>query len=387
MPKKAKPLSALEVQRLAKPGYWTVGTVPGLGLQVLPSGARTWVLRAVVGARRRHMGLGGYPAVTLANAIAAARAARERIMAGIDPIAEREAAASALRAAQSKVFTFKQAAVAYMAAHESGWRNPKHAQQWANTLTTYAYPTIGELDVGDIALPHILSILEPIWSTKTETASRVRNRIELVLDWATARGYRQGLNPARWRGHLDKLLPRPSKVSKRKHHTAVALADAGAFVQRLRMESGIAARALEFLILTAARSGEVRGAQWGEIDEAAAIWTIPGTRMKAGRDHRIPLSDAALEVLQGLPRSKDERFVFSSPGGGGYSDMALAAVMRRMNMAAVPHGFRSTFRDWASERTTYPHEVAEMALAHTIQNKAEAAYRRGELAPENRTAR
>jgi integrase len=393
MPRRARELGPLAVRNLTKPGLHFVGEVPGLALQVLPekgdeagSGrqAKAWILRATIGGRRRDMGLGGYPEVSLREARVAARAAREKIRNGVDPIAERRAARSALLAQAMATLTFKEASEAYITAHEAGWKNEKHRQQWRNSLAAYAYPTIGELSVRDVQLAHVLAILEPIWSEKTETATRLRGRIELVLDWATARGHREGLNPARWRGHLDKLLARPSKVSRPEHHQALPLDDLGAFVTRLREEKGSGAKALEFAILTAARSGEVRGMTWVEVDFRNRVWTIPGSRMKAGREHRVPLSAPAIELLEALPRVGDRDLVFPAPRGGQLSDMTLLAVLRRMKAAAVPHGFRSSFSDWASERTGYPYEVAEMALAHAIKNKTEAAYRRGDVLEKRR---
>jgi integrase len=233
--------------------------------------------------------------------------------------------------------------------------------------------------VRDVGQAHITTILEPIWLTKTETASRVRSRIELVLDWATTRGFREGPNPARWRGHLDKLMPKPTKVSKVEHHRALPAAAMGSFMVDLRVAEGMGARALEFAILTAARSGEVRGAEWGEIDLDGALWTVPADRMKSGREHRVPLSRAALKVLRALPRLKGSPLVFWSGNGSSLSDMTLSAVTRRMGVNAVPHGFRSTFRDWAAESTDFPREVAEAALAHVLPDRTEAAYRRGDL--------
>ena len=378
MPRKAKELSALEVGRLSKHGLHFVGGVAGLALQVQPSGARSWLLRLSLAGKRREMGLGGFPDVTLADARRRAREERERADNGIDPIAARRAASALLRAELAKAFTFKAAALAYIDAHEPGWRNAKHAQQWRNTLAS-TYPLIGSELVRDVSLPHVLPILEPIWKSRTETASRLRGRIESVLDWAAARGYRDGLNPARWKGHLDHLLPAPSKIAKAGHHAAVPVAEVGAFMKALRAQPGVGARALEFLVLTAARSGEVRGATWAEFDLDAGTWTIPAERMKAGKEHRVPLSKAALQLLRDQPRMAGNDLVFSAPRGGKLSDMTLVAVTRRMGVAAVPHGFRSTFRDWCSERTNYPRDVAEMALAHAIGDKVEAAYRRGDL--------
>jgi integrase len=331
------------------------------------------------------MGLGGYPDVPLADAREKARRARDLISQGIDPIEQARSARSALRAAQAKAVTFANATRAYIETHETGWRNAKHALQWRTTLETYAFPVVGELLVRDIDKEHVLAILQPIWKTKTETASRLRGRIEKVLSYCMQAGYRsEGLNPARWKDNLDLLLGARSKVAKPTHHRALPVGEIGAFMTRLREAEGIAARALEFAILTAARSGEVRGATWAEIDLRTATWTIPGARMKAGREHRVPLSGAAVKLLKGLPGGAKVDVVFQAPRGGQLSDMTLTAVLRRMQVAAVPHGFRSTFRDWVSEQTAYPNEVAEMALAHTIGDKVEAAYRRGDLFEKRR---
>lgn len=381
MPRKALELTDVVVRKLASPGRHAVGGVPGLHLHVTPTGARSWSLLAMIGGRRREMGLGAYPEVSLKEAREAARKARQDIRDGRDPIAERQAARQALAAAAGRSATFKQAAEAFIAAHEKSWANPAHRKQWRSSLEAYAYPVIGQLAVGDVALAHVLKILEPIWTTKTETAKRLRGRIEQVLDAAQARGQIDGpwQNPARWRGHLDKLLAKPSRVAQVKHHRALPIDDAGAFMARLQAQEGTGARALEFAILTAARSGEVRGAKWSEIDLKAAVWTVPAERMKAGKEHRVPLSAAALDVLTRTPRMGGSDLVFTAPRGGPLSDMTLSAVTRRMKVDAVPHGFRSTFRDWSAERTAYPSEVCEMALAHTVGNKVEAAYRRGDL--------
>lgn len=325
------------------------------------------------------MGLGGFPDVTLAGAREKARAARLQVEQGIDPIEQRREARNVLMAAHASAKTFSECVAGLLAAREGEWRNAKHRWQWENTLQTLAGPVMGHLRVADIKLAHVLDVLQPIWSNKTETASRLRGRIEAVLDWATARGYRDGANPARWKGHLDQLLARPSKIAKPKHYAALPLDEMPAFLARLRASEGAGARALEFAILTAARSGEVRGAAWAEVDLDAAVWTVPGERMKAKKEHRVPLSPQALKLLRALPRVEDQSLIFPAPRGGVLSDMALVAVVRRMGVEVVPHGFRSTFRDWAAERTNFPNELAEMALAHAIDSKTEAAYRRGDM--------
>ncbi len=382
MPKIAKELTALEVGRLKKPGMHAVGVIPGLYLQITDTGAATWILRALVGGKRREIGLGGYPGVTLAQAREKARADREAISEGRDPAAERAAARSALRAENAVNTTFDECARKFIESKAAEWKNPKHRAQWAATLDTYASPTIGKLGVRDITLAHVVKILETdnLWTVKTETASRLRGRIEAVLDWATVRGYRTGDNPARWKGHLDKLLPAPGKTKKVEHHAALPYAQIGAFMVDLRTRGGIAPRALEFAILTAARSGEVRGATWDELDLENGRWTVPASRMKAGKEHVIPLSAQALALLKALPRHTDNPLVFPAPRGGVLSDMTLGAVLKRMGRTDLTaHGFRSTFRDWAGETTAYPREVIEHALAHQLKDKAEAAYARGTL--------
>lgn len=384
MARKARELSPLAVGRLKEPGHHAVGGVAGLYLYVSETGARSWVLRALVGGKRRHMGLGGFPDVPMAQAREKARAAREAISQGVDPIQQRRSAASQLRANALKEKTFQQAAEAFIDAHGEAWKSDKHRSQWASTLETYAYPVIGALSVRDVGQAHVLSVLEPIWKTKTETASRLRGRIESVLDWAAARQLRGDANPARWKGHLDKLLAAPTKLKRVAHHRALPVDAMPKFMSQLRQRSGTAARALEFLVLCASRSGEVRGATWGEIDLDTRVWTIPAARMKAGREHRVPLSQTALALLKSLPRHQDVELIFPAPRGGPMSDMTLTALMRRMNADAVPHGFRSSFRDWAGERTNYPREIAEQALAHTLESKVEAAYRRGDALDKRR---
>lgn len=383
MGRKATELSPLAVSRLKQPGLHFVGGVAGLAIQILPTGGRTWILRATVGGRRRDMGLGGFPDVTLAGAREAARKARELIRDGEDPIERAKAAKMALLAASAKGMTFREAAEAFIASREVTWRNAKHKAQWTSTLTTYAYPVIGSLSVADIDEPHISKVLDPIWATKNETASRLRGRMEQVLDWATTRKYRQGPNPARWKGHLQTLLPAPSKVSKPVHHRAMAIQEMGAFMANLRAAEGVGARALTFAILTAARSGEARGATWSEIDLERRIWTIPDSRMKAGKEHRVPLSRLAIALLESLPRIAESDLVFPAARGGQLSDMTLSAVMRRMKLQAVPHGFRSTFRDWAAEYTNHPRELVEVALAHS-RGRVEGAYWRSDVLERRR---
>jgi len=378
MPRKARELSPLEVRRLVTPGRWSVGGIDGLALQVTATGARSWVLRVSVAGKQREMGLGSFPTVSLAEAREQARSKRAQVRAGEDPLATRQAALAQLVEERRLLKTFKTAAEEYIHQHEKSWKNAKHAAQWTATLQTYVYPLMGEMVVRDITPAHVIQTLEPIWTTKTETASRVRSRIELVLDYAGARGLRQGPNPARWRGNLDAALPKASKVAKVAHHPAVPVLSAAAFFSRLRSQPGMGARALEFVILTAARSGEVRGVAWAEINFDAEIWTIPAQRMKAGREHRVALSSQAVDLLKQLGPGAPEALVF--PGlRGPLSDMSLTAVMRRMKVDATVHGFRSTFRDWVSDHTDYPREVAEMALAHAVGDKVEAAYRRGDL--------
>lgn len=379
MPRKAKELTSIEVRRLARPGRWSVGGVDGLALQITDTGARSWVLRLTTGGRQREMGLGSFPTITLAAARDEARRQRALFKSGNDPIALRraiESAAAAKRAAQK---SFAEVAEQYIASHEKSWKNAKHQAQWTATLRTYAEPVIGKLLVGDIRPAHVISVLEPIWTTKTETATRVRSRIEIVLDYAAAHGFREGPNPARWRGNIDAALPKASKVARVRHHAALDVKDVPSFMKQLRAQEGMGARALEFAVLTAARSGEVRGATWSEMDLEGELWTVPAARMKSGREHRVPLSKPAVKLLSALPGDRlREAHVF--PGTkGSLSDMSLTAVLRRMKVSATAHGFRSTFRDWVSEHTEYSGEVAEMALSHAIGDKVEAAYRRGDL--------
>jgi integrase len=357
--------------------------------------SRSWIFKFATGERttsslgktyrvERYMGLGPIELVSLAEARQRATECRRLAHAGTDPIEAQRLARANARASSVKAPTFSECAERYIAAHEAGWRNPKHRAQWRSTLETYAHPIIGSMSVAKVDTTAVLRVLEPIWRTTPETASRVRGRIELVLTWATVREYRAGENPGRWRGHLDQLLPRRTKVRRVQHHLALPYADMPAFMARLRGQGGIAARALEFAILTAARTGEATGASLAEVDFNAHMWTVSGERMKAGRDHRVPLCDQAMEILRSTPRGASSVLF---PGQRGIlSNMSMLAVLDRMgyrNLTTV-HGFRSTFRDWAAERTSFPSEVVEMALAHAVSDKVEAAYRRGDLLERRR---
>jgi integrase len=357
----------------------------GLYLRIGPTGAKSWVLRYMAGRKSHDMGLGSLSLVGL-------REARERSLQqrrslrldGIDPIEKRRAARQAAMIEAASAMTFKDCAEAYIAAHKAGWKNPKHAAQWPSTLGTYVYPIFGALPVQAVDVGLVTKAIEPIWAKKPETASRVRGRIESVLDWAKARGYRQGENPARWKGHLDHLLPARREVAVVEQYAALPYAELPAFMADLCQREGTAARALEFAILTAARTGEVLGARWSEIDLEARLWTVPAGRMKAAREHRVPLSQAAISLLGQLEQQGDLVF----PGqrrGRPLSDMALLMLLRRMERGDLTaHGFRSTFSDWAAEQTNTPSEVREMALAHTVSDKVEAAYRRGDLFDKRR---
>lgn len=367
----------------APPGKHMDGN--GLQLVVYATGARNWIWRYMLRGRRREMGLGAYPAVSLKAARAKAEEYRGLLRAGTDPIGHRASAVE-------PVPTFTQAAARYIRAHRHGWRNRKHARQWVATLKTYARPVMGSKAVDAIGTEDVLRVLASIWTTKTETAKRVQGRLENVLDWATAMKHRTGENPARWRGHLDKLLPRPTRVNSVVHHPAMPYDELPALMAELERNGSLSAKALELLILTATRTSEVLGAEWSEFDLRAALWTIPAIRMKARREHRVPLSTAAASILERLPRIAGQPFTF--PGqryGRPLSNMALLQLMRGMGFGAggnrgayVPHGFRSSFRDWAGEVSSFPRDAAEMALAHVVQNKVEAAYRRGDLFDKRR---
>ena len=396
MPKIAKVLGPLAVKALTTAGLHPVGGVAGLMLQVSVTGSRSWLLRARVGSRRREIGLGAFPGVTLALAREKAQATRDDITKGNDPVAQRVAARQTIVEQQQEekalAWTFKRCAEAYIKANKPGWRNVKHGTQWENTLATYVYPVIGDMLVRNVSITHITNIIEPHWATKNETINRVRNRIELVLDWATVRKLRSGDNPARWKGNLDKAgLADRKIVGKVKNHPSVQCGEAYAFMTSLSDVSGTAARCLEFLMLTGTRSSDSREATWGEFDFVNRTWNIPAGRMKRDRAHRVPLCDETLALLAKLPRLDGTDLVF--PGrksNSPISDMTMNKIMKGLGFKdadgriAVPHGCRSTFSSWTAESTAYPFEVREMALAHAIGDDTVAAYQRSDLFEKRR---
>lgn len=398
MPKVARNLTALEVKNLAHPGgtgnvFKLVGGVPGLGLQLLPSGGRTWLLRIVVGGRRREVGLGGFPEITLAAARERARQARSRVWEGYDPVEDRKARTAALVAARKRGLTFTEALSKFEAAKLAGH---KDSDRWVSMLNIHAVPHLGGMLVHDITPQDILRVLNPIWSEKAETARKLRSRLEAVLSWATVAGHRTGDNPARWGGNLKELLPKQAAAVV--NQPALSLADAPAWFAALQKLDGTGSRAVEFLTLTAVRSGEVRGAEWSEIN--GDMWIIPAERMKAGKEHRVPLCQRAQALLASLPRPDGNPLVFPAPRGGMLSDMTLSATMKRMHESAVkaggkgwldprsgrpavPHGLRSTFRDWSAEQGV-DRDMAEIALAHNVGSEVERAYRRSDMVERRR---
>lgn len=407
MPKRAKELKPRAVDALKAEGRHAVGGVNGLYLRIV-GGSRAWVLRAIVGSVRRDMGLGSYPEVSLAEARQRALEHRRTMRDGINPVEQRREDRERAKTEAGKAKTFKHCAEAFIEAHRVGWTNPKHAKQWQSTLENYAYPVMGETVVGAIDSELVLKVLKqpqadrdnrPLWECKNETADRVRNRVEQILDWAKFKRYREGDNPARWRGNLDNELPSPSKVQKVKHHPSLPYARVAEFMVDLRSREGVSVRALEFAILTAARSNEVRGARWSEIDLKAKVWTVPADRMKGrrGRIHRVPLSPPAVALLEALPSRDSGELVFPGPKGGPLSDAALSELLEGMHDAhkkaggigyldpvqgkvAVPHGFRSSFKDWArAEAKSYNDEVSELALSHVNNDATRSAYARNEL--------
>ena len=398
MPRVARELSPIEIKRLTAPGYHPVGHVPGLMLQVSKSGTTSWLLRVMVGDKRREIGLGAYPGVGLALAHKKAQELRDEIVKGVDPVAARVAAKQSVIEQQAEekrtAWTFRRSSEAYIKATAPSWRNAKHEKQWASTLEKYAYPTIGDLMVRNVTKAHIIQIIEPHWATKNETINRVRNRIETVLDWAKQRNLREGDNPARWAGNLDKAgFPAKADIAPPQKHRALAASLMFEFLGKLRKVGGMGARALEFVVLTSCRSGEARMATWSEIDLAAKTWRIPASRTKSAKRFakdsvefwNVPLSDDAIRLLESLPRFDKVEWIFpGAKANSPLSDMTLTKVLRDMGVDAVPHGFRATFSSWTASSTAYPFEVREMALAHSIGDGTVAAYQRSDLFDKRR---
>jgi integrase len=384
MPKKVNRLSAVKVASTKNPGLYADGD--GLYLQVTESGGRSWVFRFKANGRTRDMGLGSLNTVGLAEARAMAAECRRLRFQGIDPIEARKSERAQARLEAARSITFDDCRDRFIASHRAAWANDKHLKQWESTLKTYVTPVFGKLPVQNVDVALVLKALEPIWTTKPETAGRVRGRIERILDWAKARGFRQGENSARWRGHLDTLLASRAKVRRVTHHAALPYGELPGFLLKIRQRDAVAARALEFAILTAARTGEVLGARWDEIDLENKIWMVPATRMKAGREHRVPMSSAALAIVKRLKAIRQNDFVFPGERSNSpLSNMSMLMMLRRMGRADLTvHGFRSTFRDWAAEQTNFPREMAEAALAHIVADRTERAYRRGDLFEKRR---
>ena len=407
MPKIVKALTTIELNKLSKVGWHAVGGVAGLLLQVRepadPKGQipRSWILRVRIGSTRQPIGLGPYPQVSLAEAREQAKKLVIEAKQGINLKVKKRAQRSALLSAAAKNKTFRECAEAYMEAHSSDYTNDKHRKQWPATLETYAYPIIGSMLVSDIAMRDVRNVLEQetvvdpktkgkLWYVKTETAKRLLGRIKTVLDYATVNEYRTGTNPAQWTGYLSTQLPSPKKLQKKEHHPAVPYQQMGDFMSKLRANSSISAKAVEFLILTAVRSGSVRQAEWSEIDFEKMLWTIPPEHTKARQEHRVPLQAQAAEVLRLLPKLAGSNVIFPSPRGKALSDMALSQLMRGMRergeltVEAVPHGFRSSFRDWAAEQTNYPDEIRKAASGHAVGDSIKEAYQRTDLLDKRR---
>lgn len=385
MVRRMQRLSVKSVAAKKRPGYYADGG--GLYLQIGETGTKSWIFRYMLNGKAREMGLGSLRSVSLADARTRAAEQRALLHDRIDPIEARDAARARLALDSARSVTFSECAAAYIKAHRAGWKNTKHAGQWENTLETYCGPILGKLPVQTVDTGGVLRVLEPIWSEKPETATRLRARMERVLDWATVRGFRTGDNPARWRGHLDKLLPKLKKRLRVKHHPALPYDDMGKFTAALRSLEGVAPQALEFLILTVGRTGEVIGARRDEFDLAKGMWTVPAGRMKGEREHRVPLSTRAVAIVRDLLKTQDGEYVFMGQRAGKpLSNMALLQVLQeRLGRDDLTvHGFRSTFRDWAAERTNFARDVCEMALAHVVSDETEAAYRRGDLLEKRR---
>jgi integrase len=380
-------LTVAKLVRTAKPGY--AGDGGGLYLQVSKGGSASWAFRYRVDGKLREMGLGGLQTISLAEAREKALEHRKTLTrfrdgeTDLDPIDQRRAARQ--RRKLEGAMTFRACAEHYIAANKAGWSNDRHAAQWPSSLSAYAYPIFGDLPVAAISTALVTKAIEPIWATKPETASRVRGRIESVLDWAKSRGLREGENPARWRGHLENLLPKKTKVRRVEHLAALPYVEIADFMVELRRQDGVPARALEFAILTAARAGEVIGAKWSEINEKDRLWIVPAERMKARKTHRVPLSDEAMAVIGRMAEIREGEFVFPGARPGQPLSSAAFRVLRRMGRADLTaHGFRSSFADWCTERTAFASEARELALAHSVGSKVEAAYRRTDLFEKRR---
>jgi integrase len=376
-------LNPLTVAKCTKPGYYPDGG--RLYLAVKASGAKSWIFRYRFGGREREMGLGSVSVFTLAEARERTKEVAKLLADGLDPMAERDRGRAEAKLAAANQLTFDAAAEQYIKSHRAGWKNAKHADQWINTLATYASPVIGSMPVAGVKTEHVMRVLEPIWRDKTETATRLRGRIESILAWCTVQGFRAGDNPAAWRGHLDQLLPKPSAVAKVGNHAALDWRELPAFMPQLRAMPGAGAMLVELCILTACRTSEALLASWSEFDLDAKLWVIPAERMKAKKEHRIPLSDAAMALLSRLRGQHDGDLLFPGRAKKPLSNMVGLQLLKRMGRADLTvHGFRSTFRDWAGEATAHPREVIEHALAHLLKDKAEAAYARGDLLAKRR---
>jgi integrase len=383
MPRTLNRLTAMKVAKAKKPGLLSDGG--GLYLRIAPGGSKQFIFRYAVNGRLRDMGIGPVHTVSLAMAREKALEARRLRLEGIDPIAHKKARIAALQAADAKTMTFKQCAEGFIRDNEKEWKNVAHRQQWTSTLARYVYPVIGDMPVTTIDTPLVLKVIKPVWGERTATAARVRGRIEAILGWATVHHYRSGDNPARWQGLLEHALPAQSKVAKTEHHVALPYAEVAGFMAKLQQHTSPAAKCLEFIVLTAARLAEATGTMWSEIDFKARTWTVPASRMKGGREHRVPLSDAAMAVIDAMAAIRMNDYVF--PGlrdGQPVGTRTLQNLVKRIGGEITVHGFRSCFRDWAAERTSFPREVAEMALAHAIPSAVEAACRRGDLFEKRR---
>lgn len=374
----SKKLSALEVGRLSEPGTYPVGE--SLYLQISATGTKSWLFRYSFQGKPKWMGLGSFRLMSLAEARKKVADLQMERLSGHNPLALRIAKEKEIALLEAKKMTFEECARRYIEAHSPTWKNQKHISQWNNTLETYVFPIFGHLSVEDVDTSLVMKALEPIWMIKAETANRLRGRIERILSWATVRGFRSGKNPADWRGHLDQLLPKRSSIAKVEHFKALPFAEMNSFIENLRKNEGIAALALEFCILTVSRTSECMGAKWSEVNFNEKYWLVPAERMKAKKEHKVPLSPRALGILEQMRSISEGEFIF--PGrtkNKPLSNMAFLSLLRRMKYDVTAHGFRSSFRDWAEERTNFPSNVVEMALAHTVKNKVEAAYRRGDL--------